>query len=111
MLADSSAVYVSAEGSDENSGMSAAEPVATLAKAAEIVNNGENGDYTVYVMTDLISTACARFFDKNVTLTSYDGKVTVSRGEGFSTQSDPARGEYNPAMVRSRLRKEKQVLL
>lgn len=99
VLADSSAVYVSAEGSDENSGMSAAEPVDTLAKAAEIVNNGENGDYTVYVMTDLISTACARFFDKNVTLTSYDGKVTVSRGEGFSTQSDPARGEYNPAMV------------
>lgn len=98
-LADSHAVYVSSGGSDKNSGMSAAEPVATLAKAAELVNNGEGKDYTVYVMTDLVSTASARFFDKNVTITSYDGKATVSRGEGFAAASDSARGLYNPAMV------------
>lgn len=91
-------LYISAEGSDENPGTQAA-PLATLAKAAELINAAEGTDYTVYVMTDLTSTACARFYNKNVTITSYGEKHTVSRGDGFATIADNARSFYNPAMV------------
>lgn len=91
-------LYVSTDGSDENSGTQAA-PLASLAKAAELINAAEGTDYTVYVMTDLTSTACARFYNKNVTITSYGEKHTVSRGDGFATIADNARSFYNPAMV------------
>lgn len=93
------AIYVSAAGDDTKSGSTEAEAVATLAKAAELVNSGSAKDYVVYVMSDLTSTACARFYSKNVTITSLNGSWTVTRGDGFSTLSDPARSCYNPAMV------------
>lgn len=50
-------------------------------------------------MSDLVSTACARFYDRNVSITSDGGPWTVSRGENFSLQQDNARGTYNPAML------------
>lgn len=58
------AIYVSAAGDDTKSGSTEAEAVATLAKAAELVNSGSAKDYVVYVMSDLTSTACARFYSK-----------------------------------------------
>lgn len=92
-------LYVSAEGSDDNPGTLEA-PLQSLAKAAEIMYNApDDRAYTVYVMTDLTATACARFYNKNVTITSYGDRHTVSRGAGFAAQNDPARSWYNPAMV------------
>ncbi len=92
------AFYVSADGDDNNPGTEA-EPFATLKKAADEVNKAEGSSFTVYVMTALTSTACARFYNKNVTLTSYGGTHTVSRGEDFAPISDDARSFYNPAMI------------
>ena len=39
--------------------------------------------FTVRVMSDLVSEKCARFYDKNVTITSDGGAFTVTRGENF----------------------------
>lgn len=91
--------YVSADGSNENPGTLEA-PFATLARAADAVNSSAAElSYTVYVMTDLTSYACARFYNRQVTITSYGDRHTVSRGDGFATQSDNARSWYNPALV------------
>lgn len=93
--------YVSADtdGGDDSNPGTLEKPFATLARAAQAVNDAEGSSYTVYVMTDLTSTACARFYNKNVTLTSYGGTHTVSRGEDFAPISDDARSFYNPAMI------------
>lgn len=89
------AVYVSSSGSDGNVGTQTA-PYATLAKAVDAAENGA----TVYVMSDLTMTKCARFYSKSLTITSDEkGPYTVTRGSPFTTQSDPARSTYNPAMV------------
>ena len=90
-------VYVSGiSGNDGNTGTQAA-PYATLAKAVE--EAAENGA-TIYVMSDLTMTKCARFYSKSLTITSGEGgPYTVTRSEGFATQNDPARNQYNPAMI------------
>lgn len=90
------AVYVSSSGSDGNGGTQTA-PYATLAKA---VTEAEDGS-TIYVMSNLTMTKCARYYDKDLTITSLDpnNPVTISRGTEFDPQSDHARSWYNPAMV------------
>ena len=93
-------LYVSAAGSDEAAGTQDA-PLASLAKAADIVNKDENGTaFVIHVVDDLTATACARFYNHDVTIVG-DGETApvVTRGEGFRTQSDPARSWYNPAMI------------
>lgn len=89
------AVYVSSSGSDGNGGTQTA-PYATLAKAVEEAEDGA----TIYVMSDLTMTDCARFYSKSLTITSGEGgPYTVTRDNSFTTQSDHARSWYNPAMV------------
>mgnify|MGYP004515012089 CR=1 FL=1 len=89
-------VYVSGiSGNDGNTGTQAA-PYATLAKAVEAAKNGA----TIYVMSDLTMTECARFHSKSLTITSGEGgPYTVTRGDSFDALSDPARSQYNPAMI------------
>ena len=91
------AVYVSADnGSDDNPGTSE-NPFATLAKA---VDAAEDGD-TIYVMTDLTMTESARFWNKHLTITSFDPDepVTLTRGTPFTAVTDLARGGYNGALI------------
>lgn len=90
------AVYVRSDGSDSNAGTQTA-PYATLAKAVDVAKDGA----TIYVMSDLTMTKCARYYDKGLTITSLDpnNPVTISRGTEFDSQSDHARSWYNPAMV------------
>ena len=102
--AGGTAVYVSSSGNDGTGDGSADKPYATLAKA---VTEAESGA-TVYVMSDLTMTECARFYSKSLTITSDEGgPYTVTRGEGFTTQNDTARSWYNPAMVEVQTRDDK----
>ena len=95
-LAEGSAIYVSSTGDDANNGLSATTPLATLAKAVDMAEDGA----TIYVMSDLTMTKCARFYDKSLTITSLgETAFTVTRGDSFDTLDDPARKEYNPAMI------------
>ena len=88
-------IYVSRNGSDDNAGTQGA-PYATLVKAVTEAKSGA----TIYVMSDLTMTECARFYSKSLTITSGEGgPYTVTRSEGFATQNDIARSWYNPAMV------------
>lgn len=87
-------VYVSSSGSDSGDGTQAS-PYATLAKAVEEAEDGA----TVYVMSDLTMTECARYYNKNLTITSFGDTRTVTRQEGFKSQNDTARSWYNPAMI------------
>ena len=91
------AVYVSSSGNDGTGDGSADKPFATLAKAVDVAKDGA----TIYVMSDLTMTKCARYYDKGLTITSLDpnNPVTISRGTEFDPQSDHARSWYNPAMV------------
>ena len=94
--------YVGGEGaSDEDGDGTQKNPYATLAKVAEHINQQEyGGTYFIYVMDDITSTACARFYDCHVTITSGEGgPYTVTRGADFSQQNEPARQWYNPAML------------
>ena len=94
-------IYVSGLGSDESGDGSKANPYATLAKAAEVVyQEPDTGKaFTIHVVSDLTAAACARFYDHAVTIVG-EGETTptVSRGAGFATQQDTARGTYNPAI-------------
>ncbi|WP_418479836.1 hypothetical protein [Dysosmobacter sp.] len=94
--AGGTAVYVRSDGSDSNAGTQTA-PYATLAKAVDVAKDGA----TIYVMSDLTMTKCARYYDKGLTITSLDpnNPVTISRRTEFDSQSDHARSWYNPAMV------------
>lgn len=95
-------IYVSASGNDASGNGSEAKPYATLAKAAEVVNQDTDpgNAFTIYVVSDLTAAACARFYDHAVTIVG-EGEISpkVSRGAGFATQQDTARGTYNPAMI------------
>lgn len=89
-------VYVSSTGSDENGAGTQESPVATLAKAVKVARDNA----TIYVTSDLTMTKCARFYNKNLTITSGDGgPYTVTRSADFETLADPARAWYNPAMI------------
>lgn len=90
------AVYVRSDGNDTNGDGSADKPYATLVKA---VTEAEDGS-TIYVMSDLTMTECARFYSKSLTITSLgDATYTITRGDNFAQQQDNARSTYNPAMV------------
>ena len=94
--AGGTAVYVSSSGNDGTGDGSADKPYATLAKAVDAAKDGS----TIYVMSDLTMTECARFYSKSLTITSGEGgPYTVTRDNSFTTQSDHARSWYNPAMV------------
>lgn len=95
-------IYVSGSGSDESGDGKVGNPYATLAKAAEVVNQDTDPEkvFTIHVVSDLTVAACARFYDHAVTIVGEgEPTPTVSRGEGFATQQDTARGTYNPAMI------------
>ena len=90
------AVYVSSAGDDTNGNGSEDKPFATLAKAVDVAKDGA----TIYVMSDLNMTSCARFYNKSLTITSLgDTTCTITRGDNFAQQQDNARSWYNPAMV------------
>ncbi|MCL2885038.1 MAG: hypothetical protein FWF49_06100, partial [Oscillospiraceae bacterium] len=93
--------YVSASGDDTAGDGTQANPWATLAKTANVINTaGKGANNLVVVMTDLTSTACARYYDNSVTIMSGDGgPYTVTRGTGFASISDVVRSWYNPAML------------
>ncbi|MCL2615461.1 MAG: hypothetical protein FWD30_01530, partial [Dehalococcoidia bacterium] len=93
--------YVAAYGDDVTGDGSQANPWASLAKTSVVINSsGQYKNYVVYVMTDLTSTASARYYDNNVTITSLGGnRFTVTRGSGFAALSDVMRGGYNPPML------------
>ena len=99
------AVYVSSAGDDTAGNGSQSAPYATLAKA---VTEAEDGS-TIYVMSNLTMTKCARYYDKDLTITSLDpnNPVTISRGTEFDPQSDHARSWYNPAMIEVQTRDDK----
>jgi hypothetical protein len=100
--------YVAAWGDDVSGDGSEANPWATLAKTADAANaSGVGGQYLISVMSDLTSTACARYYDNSVTIVSYDPAdpracFTVTRGAGFAVQVEFFLGSsryYNPAML------------
>ena len=90
-------IYVSSTGNDNTGTGSTDNPYATLAKAVDAAGNGA----TIYVMSDLTMTKCARYYDKDLTITSLylNNPVTISRGTKFDTLSDDARSWYNPAII------------
>lgn len=93
---DPNAVYVSVNGDDDGDG-SQGNPYATLAKAVEKAEDGA----TIYVMSNLEMKESARFWNKNLTITSFgEEAVTVTRGEFAKGSShDLARSWYNSAMI------------
>ena len=92
--------YVSASGNDIAGDGSQDNPWATLARTADTVNADQGKNYLVVVMSDLTATACARYYDNSVTITSLEGSpFTVTRGVNFSALADVARGWYNPPML------------
>lgn len=99
-VAASTEIYVSAAGNDARGNGSQAHPYATLSKAAEAANASASKTVNVYVMSDLTSTACARFNDHDVTIRGLGTTPpTIYRGDTFDTIRDNARNWYNPAMI------------
>lgn len=89
-------VYVSSSGNDESGDGTKGKPYATLAKA---VTEAED-NATIYVMSDLTMNQSARFWNKNLTITSAEGEpYTIKRGENFAATNDPARNGYNGALI------------
>lgn len=90
------AVYVSSTGDDTVGKGTQDQPYASLAKA---VNEASDGS-TIYLLSDLTLTDCARFYNKNLTIKSVDGShFTVFRGTNVNAINDPTRSWYNPAMI------------
>lgn len=89
-------VYVSSKGNDESGDGTQEKPYATLVKA--VTEAKDNA--TTYVMSDLTMNQSARFWNKNLTITSAEGgPYTIKRGEIFAATSDPARKGYNGALI------------
>ena len=89
-------VYVSNTGNDETGDGSQGKPYATLAWAVDKAQDGA----TIYVMSDLTMEKCARYYGKDLTITSGEGgPYTVTRGDTFDALPDTARVWYNPAMI------------
>lgn len=89
-------VYVSEKGNGESGDGTENKPYATLAQAVTEADDGA----TIYVMSDLTMNQSARFWDKNLTITSGDGgPYTLTRDESFATTRDPARQGYNGALI------------
>ena len=104
---ESNEVYVSADGNDQSGQGTQAAPYATLAKAVE--KAAKEPSATIYVMSDLTMSECARFWTGNITITSAPGAENpyiISRGEDMESADDSvgsvqdmARGGYNPALI------------
>lgn len=93
---DAAEIYVSSTGNDAQNTSTKECPFATLTKAVDAAADGA----TIYVMSDLAMTSCARFYNKSLTITSLgDATYTITRGDNFAQQQDNARSTYNPAMV------------
>ncbi|MCL2324486.1 MAG: hypothetical protein FWC48_02795, partial [Actinomycetia bacterium] len=89
-------IYVSATGSDTTGTGASTSPYASLAHAANVASDGS----TIYVMSNLTMTASARFYSKHLTIKSDSGgPYTVTRGTPFAILNDPARNNFNPAMI------------
>ena len=74
------AVYVRSDGNDGTGNGSEDKPFATLAKAVDAAVDGA----TIYVMSNLTMTSCARFYSKSLTITSLgDATCTITRGDNF----------------------------
>lgn len=94
--ADPTEVYVSVTGDDTTGDGSEEKPYATLATAVDKAQDGA----TIYVMSDLTMEKCARYYGKDLTITSGEGgPYTVTRGDTFDALPDTARVWYNPAMI------------
>lgn len=93
--------YVSALGDDTTGDGSLTNPFASLAKTASVINGISPAykHYHIHVLSDLTSSACARFYDNNVTISSEGGRFTVTRAAAFAQLSDTRRSWYNPAML------------
>ncbi len=90
------AVYVSASGDDETGDGTQDNPVATLTKAVDVAKDGG----TIYVMSDLTMYSSARYYGKDLTITSGNGgPYTLTRGDDFGQIQDAARSTYNPALI------------
>lgn len=88
-------VYVSANGDDNNAGTQES-PYATLANAVNVAKDGG----TIYVMSDLTMYSSARYYGKDLTITSGNGgPYTLTRGDDFGQIQDAARSTYNPALI------------
>lgn len=105
---DSTSIYVLdvSKGGDDTSGDGTqSKPYATLAKAAEVINGNKGKDYTIYIMSDLIMTKSARFWDNDVSIQSDPDAANAQifrlyrAKNGFVAEQDPARGGYNPALI------------
>lgn len=104
---DPNAVYVSDSGNDTTGNGSQNSPYATLAKAVEMAAQQESA--TIYVMSNLTMSDCARFWTGDITITSAPGAetpYTISRGKDMESVNDSvdpvqdmARGGYNPALI------------
>ena len=97
-----SKVYVSKGGDDETGDGSAGKPVATLARAVALAAPGTADNPTeIYVMSDLTMTASARYWNKHIAISSQgeSAPFTVTRGKYEGGAGDPARQEYNAAMI------------
>ena len=102
-------VYVSNTGNDETGNGSEGSPYATLAKAVE--EAAKEPSATIYVMSNLTMSECARFWTGNITITSAPDAATpytifrgkdlshIDENESVDPVQDMARGGYNPALI------------
>ena len=102
-------VYVSAKGDDETGNGSQERPYATLATAVK--EAAKEPSATIYVMSDLTMSECARFWTGNITITSAPDAATpytifrgkdlshIDENESVDPVQDMARGGYNPALI------------
>lgn len=86
-------VYVSAAGDDENGAGTEESPVASLAKAVNVVKSGG----TIQLLTDLNAASLTYIEAKAVTVNGNGHSIT--RSDGFAQKNDLARGGYNPAII------------
>ena len=103
-------VYVDGEQGDDTNGNGSQErPYATLATAVK--EAAKEHSATIYVMSDLTMSECARFWTGNITITSAPDAATpytifrgkdlshIDENESVDPVQDMARGGYNPALI------------
>ena len=92
-------IFVSIDGNDETGDGSRELPFATLSHAAEAANGAASDTVYIVLLSDIVSTRLARFYDKHIILVSDAETQTVTRGSGFEPAYDSVRGAYQPAML------------
>lgn len=95
--------WVSKYGDNNNDGTDRENPLASLSKAIELCNELEKSDVTICVVGEVVSSSCARItdnagVDKRVRIVGIED-AKVLRSDNFSTITDTARSEYNPALI------------